>query len=339
MPSIAIFVVHVLVFGLVTLYLHYRSEKYGIAPLLFYVAGIMGILNLVELITLFIEPSPGVVIRPGGHVYVPIILLIVLILYISSGTRTARMVMTGIIGVNVLILTVLMFLLLYIHISDPTTTVSGLFSEADILTPLFIRGVLASVITFALNMLVIIIVYQGIRNTFTAFPESAIPGIALIIALWVDAIAYNILAFLGTPLFVPGIPGDVIMKTLAGLLLAPLAGWYLTRKAPTMIHFQGSADRPTFAILFGEDSFTSRMLQLENELQVSRAIYEQNLATIDRNSPAWLGLSASSFLGALPNVTNNVGVFSGFTLIPNNLVLKPAFGGTAFSSGITHVPA
>jgi len=74
-------------------------------------------------------------------------------------------------------------------------------------------------------------------------------------------------------------------------------------------------------------------------LQDRRAIYEKNLAMIDRNSPAWLGLSASSFLGALPNVTNNVGVFSGFTLIPNNLVLKPAFGGTAFSSGITHVPA
>lgn len=281
MLSIVIFVLQVWVFGVITLYLHYRSEKYGLSPLLFFVAGIMGVLNLIELITLYVEPAPGVVIRPGGHVYVPIILLIVLILYVSSGTRSARITISGLVGVNLLILVVLMFLLLYINFSDSTTVIRGLFAEADVLTPLFLRGVLASVITFALNMLVIIIVYQGIRNTFPTFPESAIPGIALIIALWVDAILYNILAFLGTPFFVPGIPGDVIMKTLAGLLLAPLVGWYLTHKAPNLSRFQGASDRPTFAIVFGEDSFASRLLQLESELQVSRAIYEQIMQHIE----------------------------------------------------------
>ncbi len=281
MLSIFIFAVQVLLFGAIAVYLHYRSEHFGLAPLLFYVAGIMSVLNFVELITLYVEPSPGIIIRPGGHVYVPVVLLIVLILYISSGTRTAKIVITGLIGIDVLILIVLMFILLYLNVHDPSTSVRSLFADADILTPLFLRGVAASTITFFVNMLAIIITYQGIKNTFPDCPESAIPGIALVIALWVDTILYNILAFLGTPNFVPGIPGDVVMKTLAGLLLAPLAGWYLTRVAPHLTHYQGAEDRPVLAILFGEDRNTSRLLEIENELQVSRAIYEQIMQHIE----------------------------------------------------------
>ncbi|MFN8450359.1 MAG: PAS domain-containing protein [Anaerolineae bacterium] len=281
MLSIIVFVIHVCVFGAVALYLHYRSEHYGLAPMLFFVAGVTGILNLVELITIYVEPAPGIIIRPGGHVYVPIILLVILILYVSSGTRTARIVITGVTGVNILVLSVLMFMLVYLNVRDTTTAVRGLFAETTILTPLFLRGVIASTVTFFVNMLAIIIVYQGIKNTFPDFPESVIPGIALLVALWIDSILYNILAFLGTPYFVPGIPGDVVMKTLAGLLLAPLAGWYLTRVAPRLTRFVGAADRPTLAILFGEDSFASRLLQLESELQVSRAIYEQIMHHIE----------------------------------------------------------
>lgn len=281
MPSIAIFALQIILFGALTLYLHHRSEDYGYAPLLFFAAGIMGILNLIELITIYIEPVPGIVIRPGGHVFVPIVLLIVLILYITSGTRTARIAITGLTGINVLIITVLLFLVAYVNVRDPATVVQGRLAEDAILTPLFLRGVAASTATFFVNMLVIIIVYQGIRNTFPRFPETVIPGIALLSALWVDSILYNILAFLGTPLFVQGIPGDVTMKTLAGLLLAPLAGWYLTHRAPRMSRYVGAADRPTLAILFGEDSFVSRLRQLEDELQVSRAIYEQIMQHIE----------------------------------------------------------
>lgn len=281
MVSIVIFVLQVCAFGGIALYLHYRSENYGIAPLLFYMAGIMGILNFIELLGLNVELAPGIVIRPGGHVFVPLVLLVILILYVSSGTRAARIAITGLVGEHILILAVLMFLLLYLNVRDESTAVHGLFAEADILTPLFLRGVFASVIAFAANMVVIIVTYQGIKNSFPTFPEFFIPGIALLIALWVDAILYNILAFLGTPLFVPGIPGDVIMKTMAGLLLSPLAGWYLTNVAPRLTNFQGAADRPMLSIVFGEDRYGRRMQRLESELQVSRATYEQIMQHIE----------------------------------------------------------
>ncbi|MCC6612996.1 MAG: PAS domain-containing sensor histidine kinase [Anaerolineae bacterium] len=275
MISLLIFAAQLLLFGALAAYLHYRSEDFGLAPLLFYVAGLMGALNLISLLAFNIDVAPGIVIRPGGHVFVPIILFIVLTVYITSGTRSARLTIGGLIGIDVLIVCSLLFLALYLQFQDPSTTIGGLFVDEDILTPLFLRGVAASVITFAANMFVIVIIYQGIKNAFPTFPASLIPGIALLSALWVDAILYHLLAFLGTPQFAAGIPGDILMKTLAGLLLAPLAGWYLTRVAPNAPHYVGPAKRSTLDIVFGEGQDAEHIAQLEDELRVSRAIYEQ----------------------------------------------------------------
>jgi PAS domain S-box-containing protein len=275
MLSVLIFVIQICVFGAVALYLHYRSEDYGFSPLIFFTAGIMGALNFIELLALYVEPSPGIIIRPGGHVYVPIVLLIILVIYITSGTRTAQITIAGLIGIDVLVLCVLTFLLLYLNVRSPSTSVRGLLAEEYILTPLFLRGVLASTIAFAADAFVITIVYQGIQNTLPEFPRSVIPGIALLVALWVDSTLFNILSFVGTSHFVSEIPGDILMKTLAGVILSPFAGWYLVRIAPNLTRYQGAVNRSTFDILFGEGKVTSRLTRLETELQVSRAMYEQ----------------------------------------------------------------
>lgn len=281
MISLLLFVIQVSLFGAIAFYLHYQSEHYGLMPLLLFVAAIMGALNMIELMTLFIEPIPGVVIRPGGHVYVPIILVVVLIFYITNGTRAARLIIMGLVGINLLILCILLFLTLYLVTKDEATVIRGLLAENSVLTPLFLRGVAASVIAFTVDMLMIAIVYQGVRNSFASFPAVLIPGIALLVALWVDAILYNILAFFGTSLYVPGIPGDVAMKTVAGLLLLPPAGWYLTHIAPHLTAYRGTANRGTLDIIFGDVESASRLSQLEDELQVSRALYEQIMQHIE----------------------------------------------------------
>lgn len=71
-------------------------------------------------------------------------------------------------------------------------------------------------------------------------------------------------------------------------------------------------------------------------LQDRRAIFENNLATSRRNAPS---TSRIPFQGALPNITNDIGVVTAGIYRPNNLILKPAFGGTTLSSGITHISA
>lgn len=306
MFSLILFVIQVCLFGAIALYLHYQSEHYGLMPLLLFVAAIMGALNMIELMTLFIEPIPGVVIRPGGHVYVPIILLVVLIFYITNGTRAARLIIMGLVGINLLILCILLFLTLYLVTKDETTVIRGLLAENTVLTPLFLRGVAASVISFTVDMLMIAIMYQGIRNSFASFPAILIPGIALLVALWVDAILYNILAFFGTSLYVPGIPGDVAMKTVAGLLLLPPAGWYLTHVAPHLTAYRGTASRGTLDIIFGDVEAASRMLQLEDELLVSKAIYEQIMQHIE--GIFWLAdVEKSRLLYLSPNFEQIIG--------------------------------
>lgn len=300
MLTLGIFAVQLLLFGAAALYLHYLSEHFGIAALLFFVAGIMGVLNIIELVALFVKVSPDLVIRPAGHVYIPIILLIILIVYVTSGTRAARIMIGGLIGIDVLILVVLAFLSLYLHLYDPTTVFGGFLADTSVLTPQFFRGVVASTIAFMANTLVIIVVFQGVRNSFPAFPESLVPGLALILALWVDAIVYNVLAFLGTPNFATGIPSDILAKTLAGLVLTPMLGWYLTRVAPKSAHYRGATDRATFDIVLGDDRQASRLDQLEEELQVSRATYEQLMLHIEE--VFWLvDVSERSLLYLSPN--------------------------------------
>ncbi|MCA9905398.1 MAG: hypothetical protein KC547_16195, partial [Anaerolineae bacterium] len=170
MLSLLVFVIQIFLFGALALYLHHQSENYGLAPLLFFVAGLMGALNIIELLTFNIEILPGIDIRPGGHVYVPIILLIVLTVYITSGTRTARITIAGLIGIDVLIVSILLFLSLYVELRDPATIIQGFFADRSLLTPQFLRGVVASTLTFAANMFMIIIVYQGVKNAFPTFP-------------------------------------------------------------------------------------------------------------------------------------------------------------------------
>ena len=309
MLTVLVFVVQLYLFGAISLYLHYLSEHYGYSPILFFVAGIMGVFNIIELIPLSVEPAANIAIRLGGHVYVPIILLIILVLYVTGGTRTARITIAGLIGIDILILVVLFFLLLYTNLREPATIVHGVPAQSIVLTPSFLRGVLASVFTFTANMFVIIIVYQGVRNAFPAVPESLVPGFALLIALWVDAVLYNILAFMGTSLFASGVPSDILVKTLAGILLAPLAGWYLTRVAPNLTRYVGAANRSTFSILFGEGETDVRLVQLENELQVSRATYEQIvhnigeifwLVDIERKRLLYLSPSFEALTGKAP---------------------------------------
>ena len=75
-------------------------------------------------------------------------------------------------------------------------------------------------------------------------------------------------------------------------------------------------------------------------LQDRREIFDQNQASILRNSGNSVFTSTSvPFLGAVPNITNDIGHRAHGVFTPNKLVLKPEFGGTVLAGGITHVSA
>ena len=76
-------------------------------------------------------------------------------------------------------------------------------------------------------------------------------------------------------------------------------------------------------------------------LQDRQNIFRRNVATINKNAPDWFASSGRPFLGALPNIINQSGSYnSDFSVYtPDPLVLKPAYGGTTLSSGLTYIPA
>lgn len=276
MLSFGILVIQVWLFMILGLLLHRISPRFGLTPLLFYVATLMAILNFAELMALYIEPVAGIVLRTGGHVFVPIILMIVLVLYVADGTQPAQLVIYSLTGINVLVLIVLAFLLLYQNVRDADTVLRGMLLEQDLITPEFLRGVVASLLTFLVDMFVIAIVYQGVRNAFRTVPISMVVGLALLAALWTDAILFNLLYFVGTPNFVTLLPGDVLAKTLAALIIWPPVAYYLTHIAPHLPSFVGTEGRPTLDLVFGTFGRITRTLeQLRTEFRESQVTYRQ----------------------------------------------------------------
>lgn len=251
MANLLVLIIQLWLFTGVVLLLHWFSPRIGLAPFMFYISAIIAVLNFAELLALFIEPFPGIVIRTGAHVFVPILLVSILVLYIANGTAPAQLVLYALTGVNILVITVLIFLLIYIGLSDTHMPITGLLMQTDLINLQFLRGAIASTVTFLINLFLMTILYQGIRNVFPHFPMWITIGFALIIALWTDSVLFNLLANLGTPHFQLWLPGDVLAKTMSGLLIAPMVTYYLTKIAPKLSDYRGKDKRPTFDMLFG----------------------------------------------------------------------------------------
>lgn len=281
MLSLFIFLFQLSLFTLLALALHHYSPKIGLAPLLFAISGFIGLLNIIELNSLSIALEFGYTLRPAAHVFVPVSLMLILLIYVVHGTRSAQIVVMGIIGINTLVLVTFLFLLSYVNFSSPDTTVTGAFTDNTVFNLFFIRGMVASIIAFTADMLILIIVYQGIYNHLKWIPKFFIPGIALVVALWTDSILYNMVAFLGTDFFSFSIPSDVLIKTLAGVWIAPFAGWCLTQVAPNRPDFVGADKRGTFAILFRNGQQDRQLETLKDELRVSRSVYNQLTQNIE----------------------------------------------------------
>ena len=337
MISLLIFVFQLSLFTLLALVLHYYSPRIGLAPLLFAIGGIIGLLNIIELNSLSIALEFGYNLRPAAHVFVPVSLMIILVLYVVHGTRSAQIAVIGIIGIDALVLITFLFLLAYVNFSSPDTIITGAFADDTVFNLFFTRSMVASIVAYTADMLILIIVYQGIYNHLKWIPKLLIPGIAIVVALWTDSVLFNIGAFLGTELFSLRIPSDVVVKTFVGIWIAPFAGWYLTQIAPESPDFLGADNRETFAILFRHRHRDKQLETLENELRVSRSVYNQLtqhieeifwLIDIDQRqilyvSPAYERITGYSVESLYKDFNNVMQIFhSQGRVIPQKVILR-----------------
>ena len=174
---------------------------------------------------------------------------------------------------------------------------------------------------FQPNLLIILVVYLGLRSTarfggpaafvlgllqdcfsgiylglngFSHLPDWIAVGIALIASLWTDAIVFSLISDLGTPDFLAVLPGDVLGKTISALALWPLVAYYLVRVAPHLPTYVGSQNRRTFDVLSGSlNEVKLALVRTEAALQKSEAERRQEAAYFQQisdhiNEALWL---------------------------------------------------
>jgi PAS domain S-box-containing protein len=227
--------------------LHRLSPHYGFAPLLIFIGAL--IFPIQNQLGVYVEPFPGLLMFFSSSVLIPVILFAILILYIANGAMLARVTIFSITGITLLILTLILLYRLHLSLPDGGN-INGLPADT-LIRPVNPRLTFASILTLLVDMFVIAIVYQGARNLRHKLPEWLIIGLALIASLWTDAVLFGLLADLGTPNFTAQLPGDILGKTISGLILWPPAAFYLTRIAPSMPDYLGAKNRPMLDIFYG----------------------------------------------------------------------------------------
>ena len=101
--NVGLLAIEALLIGLIAIVLHASSHRYGLAPLLIFLTGLVAVLHAVGATPVFID-AWGTRVAVSDSVIVPVILVSVLLLYEVHGTAIARVTIVGIVGVSLLVL-------------------------------------------------------------------------------------------------------------------------------------------------------------------------------------------------------------------------------------------
>jgi PAS domain S-box-containing protein len=249
MSNLLLMIAHALALGLIVLALHYITPRFGFAPLLVGIGGIAMLLQTQP--GMYIQPFPDIILYYSSTVLVPTVLVAVLIVYIANGAVPARIIILCVIGISI-------FLLLFVQVYRdllllPGTQSGSVLTIGQMVNYLYLnpRVVIASILAFTADLFVVSVFYQGIKNHARVIPEWLAIGVALLVALWVDAIIFNLVADFGNRDFARELPGDIVAKTVSAAALWIPTAIYLTRIAPQQPNFLGGEGRPLFDLLFG----------------------------------------------------------------------------------------
>jgi PAS domain S-box-containing protein len=247
MTSFFLLIADVWVLSGLILLLHHRSPRLGFAPLMLTIGALVVLVQ--GQFGIYVEPVPGFLMFISSNGLVPVVLMTVLVIYVADGAVPARMIIYGVLGISLLVLGIQFVYRLHLELPG-----GGSFSglTIDQLIPrINPRVTMASLLAFAADMFVIAVFYQGVKNNAPWLPEWAVVGLSLLASLWTDAILFRLVADLGTEDFLTLLPGDVVGKTISGLILWPLLAFYMVRVAPYMPNHLGASNRPTLDVFSG----------------------------------------------------------------------------------------
>ena len=257
-----------LVLGSLALYLHARSRRYGLAPLLIFLSGLVAILNALGHQGLFVHLG-GFPVEVSNVTLIPVILMTLLVLYHVDGTAVARVTILGIVGLSLLVLTIQAAREIHVLLG---ASPMGPAMESPSILPQWWRTTLSSIGAFVVALLGVAVVYQTAHNSWRWLPLWAVPGLALVVGVFLDDVAFRI-SLMGWHEFVDTFPGNLPGKIGGVLVIWPVATIYLRKIAPELAGYIGVDDRRSLDVIFG--TYRQRDLAL-------RATEEQRRRTEER---------------------------------------------------------
>ena len=199
--------------------LHRLSKKIGLTILLVFMGGLAAAMQMRSLGWVYIAVG-ALTFNLDSHTFLPVLLFGLLIIYVINGTLQARGILAGMILLTVI--AALFQVLLPLHLSLP-----GGISLLDTQPGYTPRILIASICSFGLDLVILILVYQTITNIRNHYPSRLAAALALLCALWSDAIIFPSIAFGGEAAVGRDILTHLAGKTIVGVSLLPLLIFYL----------------------------------------------------------------------------------------------------------------
>ena len=209
--NLFLLVIETLVFGGLALALHSRSGKYGLAPLLIYLSGLVAVLQTLGYVPIFVEAA-GLTFEVSSITLVPVIQMAVLILYVADGTAAARVTILGIASLSGLVLGIQAGRQWHLHLPGGFERL-GLGPD----NPAFQRSLAASgasLVAALVSLGLALLVYQALANRARWIPGWVLPGVALTAGLMVDDFVFRV-GMTGWADYVATFPGGAPSKVVA----------------------------------------------------------------------------------------------------------------------------
>lgn len=292
--SVALLALELVLLTAGALGLHAASRRYGLVPLLVYLAGLAAFLQGLGGTTLLVEPWPGVRFAATEATLVPVILVGLLVLYEAAGAAVARTAVAGLVGVSFLAFVLHAGRLALVRLAGQAEA-----AGAALLVAQDLRFVTASSVAFLVGVTTLVGAYQATRNHARFLPMGAVRTLALILAAAADTVTFRMLAF-PAPVAVGGMALALAVKGAAVLLLAPAASWYLARFAPRLPGYVGPEERRVLGVFFGR--YGSQQMALK-EAEADRRRTEVRLRETDARFRHTFELAAVGIVHTTPEGT------------------------------------
>ena len=303
------------IFSTIVLVLHRLSPRFGMAPLLLFIGTLTAALQFRTLGYAHLQVGGlDLTLSQGSFILLPVILFSLLVIYIINGTQQARTALAGVVLVN------LIFALVRLLPDAQVLVTGGLISTERPLTQ-SAGGMLASAFTLGIDLIVMIVAYQVICNLRNRFPSHTAALLALMAAIWADALLYPLLSSFGLPQLSAVLAFHIAGKTLAVIALWPLLSAYLWYIAPVFPASSATTPRPSLDLFTTAAHLEARARFHHSLLRTITQINQLIIRTTDPQSLVdeacrllinnrwyslvWIGLVQSS-LDASPSPVNPV---------------------------------